>query len=189
MKKAQTLTAFILLAINIWMRFYAPINRVALILKHVSLFLIVGIGAYAVTTAIFKKLIIKYNPAGRKETTVYVSRVFSFGLIIILFGSFQLNYVEFSETPMVEGCQYYDKYSNMIYQSKYYTSCPELDIITNNETVLEFNVQEYSIHKDISIPIDSDPILDSQRNTYEDTIYSTIKIEYNENSNISKILN
>jgi len=186
MKKAQTITAFILLAVIIWMRFYAPINKVALILKHISLFLLIGIGAYAVTTAILKKLVSKYKPTGTKESLVYIGRVLSFGVIIILFGSLQYNFIKFTETPYVEGCQFYDKYDNLIYQSKFYTSCPDLDIITSNEEVLEFNVQEHTDIKEAAILGVSETAL-SRNDLLDLTVFSTIKIEYFDNSQIKSI--
>jgi len=188
MKKAQTITAFILLAVSIWMRFYAPINRVALILRHISLFLLIGIGAFALTTAIFKKFMSKYKPTGAKGNALYVGRVVSFGVIIILFSIFQFSYIEFSETPQVHGCQYYDEYKNAVYQSKFYESCPNLNIITNNEDVLEFTVKEYTESKEAATLVMSESTL-KKNDHFELEVLSTIRIEYYSDTKVKKIDN
>lgn len=188
MKKAQTITAFTLLAVSIWMRFYAPINRVALILRHISLFLLMGIGAYALTTAIFKKFMMKYKPTGAKENALYVGRVASFGVIITLFSLFQFNYIEFSETPQVEGCQYYDEYKNAVYQSKFYGSCPNLNIITNNEGVLEFSVKEYTDSREAATLVMDESTL-KKNDHFELEVFSTIRIEYYNDTKVKKIDN
>ena len=186
MKKVQTITAFILLAVNIWMRFYAPIIRMALILKHISLFLLIGIGAYAGTTRIFKRFMKKYKPTGTKENLLYTGRVVSFGLIIILFGLFQFSFVEFSETPYTEKCRYYDNYNNLVYETMIYESCPELSIVELNEYVFEFNVMEHSTIFEISeIAPEQDDL--SRWDDYNIEFNTTIRIEYDNDHRITDI--
>lgn len=178
MKRAQTITAFILLAVNIWMRFYAPINRTALILKHISLFLLLGIGAYAVTTAIFKIFYKRYNPTGVKETILHLGRVLSFSLIIILVGLFQIDYVEYSETPYTLGCKYYDEYNNLIYISKFEESCPDLVIKEQSNSTLKFSVYENynTTHEEESIRVWNDE--EYETGSYYMELQVDVNIEY-----------
>lgn len=186
MKKAQLIAVVILIAVYIWMRFYAPIIKVALILKHISLFLLLGIIAYNFTTYLLKRIIKRYNPTGIKETLVYIGRSISFGIVIIIFGLFQFSYIEFSETPYTEICRYYDNYNNLVYESMIYESCPNLNVVELTDTVFEFTVSEYSnVYEIAEISPEKEDL--SKWDDYAIKLNTTIRIEYDSKNRITNI--
>ncbi|KFZ25576.1 MAG: hypothetical protein KQ78_02230 [Candidatus Izimaplasma bacterium HR2] len=184
MKKTKTIIAFLLLAINIWMQYYNPLNYIILIIKHMSLFLLVALVAYEVTTVLSKRLIRNYSPTGVKEIMVYVGRVLSFGLIIMLFSTFQYNYIQFNEVTTTEGCKYYDQYNNLIYKSRFYESCPELEILENTDVALSFNVNEYFIIKNENITYSD---ITYEHANLEMRVFTTIHIEYTSEQKIASV--
>lgn len=186
MKKLKIIATILLVVVNIWMRFYAPIVKVALVLKHISLFLLLGIIAYSITTFFLRKIIKRYNPKGTKETIVYVGRSVTFGLLVIVFGVVQFNYIQFSETPYTELCKYYDNYNNLVYETMIYESCPELDIITLNDNIFEFEVSEQTnVYEVAGIAPEQEDL--SKWDDYELITNSTIRIEYDDIQRIIKI--
>ncbi len=186
MKKQQIIAVLVLVTVNIWMRFYAPIYKVALILKHISSFLLIGIFAYNVLTFILKRIVKKYNPKGKKEIILYVGRSVIFGVVIVLVAMLQFDYIEYSETPFTEHCRYYDNYNHLVYETMIYESCPELDVVESSKYVLEFNVTEAT---DVYQVADLAPGVQtlSKRDQYNATMYSTIRIDYDRDYRMANI--
>ena len=186
MRKAIIITILFLSIVYIGTHFYAPINQVALILKHVSLFLILGIFAYFIVTLISKKIVKKYSLSGKGVAIINITRVISFTLVIILVSVIQYDFVSYSETPSMKYCSYYDKYNNLIYETVFHSICPEINIIQNENNILQFSITEESDAPEVAYLADED-IRVGHKDQFHIQTLSHIKITYNDNQRIDTI--
>jgi len=186
MKKAIIITTLFLGVVYVGAHFYAPINQVALILKHVSLFLILGIFAYFVVTLMSNKIIKKYNLSEKGVSIINVIRAISFTLVIILVSVIQFDFVSYTETPSIKYCSYYDKYNNLIYESVFHSICPEMSIIQNENNILEFSISEGSDAKEASWLADEEINVGYKDQFYIQTL-SHIKITYTDSERVESI--
>jgi hypothetical protein len=65
-------------------------------------------------------------------------------LVLVLFGfsNLQLKFIETYQTSEFQSCAYYDDYSNAIYYSQLPNNCPDLEITSQTDTFLSFEVYE-----------------------------------------------
>ncbi|MFH2117645.1 MAG: hypothetical protein ABII85_06290 [Bacillota bacterium] len=186
MKRIINIIYLLLLVAIIIMNFFAPINQFILISKNIFVFLFIALTIYTFTTYWSKLLIKKYSPTGTKETLVYVGRVLTFGILLVSFSAFQYNYIQFSGVPFAEGCKYYDQYNNLIYQSEFYESTPELSIRIQDEFNLGFDVEESYILEGVDSIVGDDDISGSNA-TLELYRLTTVDIQYNIEHKITSV--
>ena len=129
MKKAKYIIFAVLFAIYITTQTTNPLVMGFVYAKHISLFLMIGIVVYYITNYISDQTISRFNLEGTKETLTHMLKIIVFTGVLVLTSVLQLGYIEYSDTPYVTGCKYYDTYGNEIYVSKTRGECPTLKII------------------------------------------------------------
>ncbi|MBI9008463.1 MAG: hypothetical protein JEZ05_00400 [Tenericutes bacterium] len=158
--------------------FIPSILPVWLVIRHVGIYLLFTYVTVLGSVWIYKFLITKAHTSVR----LWLIRglVLISGGIILLGGSeLQLYLVDAYEIPPITGCVYYDKYDNLIYNSQYRGTCPELENLTyttfSPETIQDslretlsfdvketaFNVidnEEHSYHLSVKIELEYEPI-------------------------------
>jgi len=187
MKKIKKIIYLILLYIFIYMQYISSLNWIVVFVKHFSIFLGLALISYDVVTAITKTIITKHRLKGVLETIAYIFRVTTFAVLIINISLIQIDYIKFQDVPYTRGCKYYDNYNNLIYQSEYALNCPDLNIVTNNDHTLTFNVTETKTENDFDkFIIDENNYIDNNPVMNIETLKS-ISFHYDESNRIDLI--
>lgn len=116
---------------------YVPASSV-LIAKHVIVFIFFTYTIYLLISFI-SKFLLKRNPTDSQVTRIMILRSLSFILLVIIVVLGQLQYISRKEGVSEYRCQYYDHYDNIIYANQLSGVCPELEVITQTDELLEFN--------------------------------------------------
>ncbi len=126
---------------------FQPFNKIMAITYNVVALFFVGVFTYDLTNYVAKKSIERLAYiTERTVSNIYITRTIVFTVIILLVSTLQYDYFSYTQTPVLEGCIYYDQYNNPIYESEYMSSCPDLDIIRNTDSELVFEVLENKDH-------------------------------------------
>ncbi|ERJ11865.1 hypothetical protein [Haloplasma contractile] len=123
-------------------------NSTAFIIKQFLLFIVMSVFFIYIALKI-------YTQFEKKALGLFKIRMIKGFIIVVTFvtvgliSKFQLSYLNNYVIPPLYGCSYYDDYNNLIYNSQYTGSCPELEDVNRIETdegeVLTFNVSEHTI--------------------------------------------
>lgn len=188
MKKAIIIAALLIIlsVVYIGTQFYAPINQVALILKHISIFLIVGIIAFVVITFLAKRIIKRFIQTDRGITIVNSIKTAVFILLVALVSFIQFDYVAYAESPHIKYCSYYDHYNNLIYESVFHSVCPEVIFEKETSNVFSFTIKEESDAYQVASLMD-ETVEISDQNSFHIDMETVITIEYRNTSSIKQI--
>jgi len=179
MKRILNIIFLLLIVAIIIMEIFPPINQLILIIKNIFIFWVLAWAIYTLTTYLSKTLIKRFSLSGIKETFVLIGKVAIFSLLLVSVGVFQFNSFKFSQTPFAEGCKYYDQYNNLIYHSEFYGNTPELNIYTQDEFNLGFEVEEQFLLEDITTTIGADHDIQLYHATLDMYRLTTVDIQYN----------
>lgn len=114
------------------------------VLRNVFLYILIVYIGYVIIRYFTKKLL-SDNPTKKKENIVIITRTIMFILLVVLVGGSQLFYIAKRDTSYLRRCEYYDDYSNIIYESLYIGSCPDIEVLDKNDEELIFRVEEEAI--------------------------------------------
>ncbi|ERJ11867.1 hypothetical protein [Haloplasma contractile] len=134
---------YIFSVVILYLSYQPPFNSVYFIIKHVVFFLLSAYMIIAWVMNMNRGRI--YNHTGIKNVIGWIVIVI---ILIVSFGLFQFIGIKHYSLPPLRGCSYYDDYNNLVYDTQFVGSCPELQNVIEQETVtgnrLSFTVKEQS---------------------------------------------
>jgi len=119
-------------------------------LRHV---LIYGLFAYLLVLGLiqsFRRINKKYKMKRKMLTFLIVLNSFAGIILLVSASEYQILWIEEYEEPILQSCEYYDPYGNLLYQSQYPNSCATMlnyqeSVIEGRKTITYQMVENYSI--------------------------------------------
>ncbi len=113
-------------------------NPIYFYLQHISLFLFVAMLLYFLLQLGFNRLVKRI----KKQSILRGYTITVLVLVLFGFSSLQLKFIETYQTSEFQSCAYYDDYGNAIYYTQLPNNCPDLEIISQTNNFLSFEVYE-----------------------------------------------
>ncbi|MFK5882952.1 MAG: hypothetical protein QM489_01280, partial [Candidatus Izemoplasma sp.] len=110
------------------------------------------------------------------------STVLTIGVLLVLIGVQQNNYIDEFETPLVQVCYYYDDYGNYIHGSRLIYTCPVPNVIEDNESILIMEFEYYFIGERDNTYSGGSHVLGDYEYTRVDDGYVMVRVELHYNT-------
>lgn len=188
MKKAK----YIILSLSILIYIATLISKslsfdfVQILVKGISLFIIIAILLYTITTSVTTYTIKYFHLTGLKETVVHTLKIVVFLGLLILSSFIQLAAIQYNDYPHVGGAYVYDNYGHLIYISKYKSERLHIYLNTQTDSNIQFDVSEEfnSTLSSFAFSGDDDTVYDNV--TFYQPVFISTTIEYDELHRITK---
>ena len=142
---------FVLLVSSvIWLFQFPQIEGVMFNTRNILIYITV---AYTVILVSLKTLKYTTNKVKDNHRLYLKIGVYLFILVsLVSIGRGQIYYLDAYVIPDQVGCKYYDKYDNLVYETVFYTECPEIELsyeIIHGRELLTFDVEEKEDNKNL----------------------------------------
>jgi len=145
-----------------------------------------GLLAYIAIEKVYLRLLSQTH-SEKKIMTLGILRVLSFILLIVIIGTAQTRYINTKDSYYNYACELYDVHNNLIYQSQYYDSCPEIEFSEVLDDSVHLKLREstsgfYEYYYYYNPYNENDTYIYDQNITF--TLLTDVFIEYNEEGNM-----
>lgn len=133
-----------LLTIIIIMALLPKYNQINFMIKHISIFVFLGIVLTTTLFILYKKLFERLQKLSIGNYQIYLK---GFTAVVLGFGLYgisvvQFNYIDENETPLLVGCSYYDAWGNELYSNSLPLNCSEPEILESTDNILVVRFKE-----------------------------------------------